>query len=229
MSFRAGFKDFSSLRSLRLRSGQAVEMTLVATNCVNPIHSNGFGKQGSSAMNEKEWVRLIIGLITEKLAYLNPKLKVEAGVKLSYANEILSYGKKSLKTHHMAYETDMLISESLSADEWQPRVVIEVKINTVTTHDAITYSQKALTHKNVHPYLRYGIFLGNRQHYPLPGRLFRHGAYFDFIRTYAVDRLNVISSDGRSEKSLQSQLANTGFRDFSSLTCPTAGAGRSSK
>jgi hypothetical protein len=28
---------------------------------------------------------------------------------------------------------------------------------------------------------------------------------------------------------LQSQLANTGFRDFSSLTCPTAGAGRSSK
>jgi hypothetical protein len=49
------------------------------------------------------------------------------------------------------------------------------------------------------------------------------------IRTYAVDRLNVISSDGRSEKSRQSQLANTGFRDFSSLTCPTAGAGRSSK
>jgi sugar phosphate isomerase/epimerase len=50
-----------------------------------------------------------------------------------------------------------------------------------------------------------------------------------FVRTYAVDRLNVISSDGRSEKSRQSQLANTGFRDFSSLTCPTAGAGRSSK
>jgi hypothetical protein len=50
-----------------------------------------------------------------------------------------------------------------------------------------------------------------------------------YLRTYAVDRLNVISSDGRSEKSRQSQLVNTGFRDFSSLTCATAGAGRSSK
>jgi hypothetical protein len=48
----------------------------------------------------------------------------------------------------------------------------------------ITYSQKAATHKNVHPYLRYGILLGNRKHYPLPGRLFRHGAYFDFMLSW---------------------------------------------
>ena len=29
------------------------------------------------------------------------------------------------------------------------RVIIESKINSVTTHDAITYSHKAQTHKNV--------------------------------------------------------------------------------
>ncbi|MGE4413263.1 MAG: hypothetical protein AB7E45_06225 [Candidatus Caldatribacteriota bacterium] len=39
--------------------------------------------------------------------------------------------------------------------------------------------------KNVHPFLRYGVLLGNRKHYPLPGRLFRHGAYFDFMLSWA--------------------------------------------
>ena len=63
-------------------------------------------------------------------------------------------------------------------------MILELKIKTFTTHDAITYSQKALTHKTVHPYLRYGILLRNRTHYPLPGRLFRHGAHFDFMASW---------------------------------------------
>ncbi|GAB4286004.1 MAG: hypothetical protein Kow0081_4020 [Candidatus Dojkabacteria bacterium] len=61
---------------------------------------------------------------------------------------------------------------------------IEAKINSVTTHDAITYSQKAQTHKNVHSYLRYGILIGNRKDYALPGRLFRHGQHFDFMLSW---------------------------------------------
>ncbi|GAI54911.1 unnamed protein product, partial [marine sediment metagenome] len=72
------------------------------------------------------------------------------------------------------------VKEKLEKDTIDLIKKIEGKINSVTTHGAITYSQKASTHKNVHPYLRYGILLGNRKHYPLPGRLFRHGAYFDF-------------------------------------------------
>ena len=40
------------------------------------------------------------------------------------------------------------------------------------------------TPKAVHPYLRYGIMLGNRQHHPLPGRLYRHGAQFDFMISF---------------------------------------------
>ena len=54
----------------------------------------------------------------------------------------------------------------------------------MTTHDAITYSQKAANHRSVFPYLRYGIMLGNRQHYPLPGRLYRHGTQFDFMISF---------------------------------------------
>jgi hypothetical protein len=30
---------------------------------------------------------------------------------------------------------------------WKPRIIIEGKLSKITTHDAITYSQKAETHK----------------------------------------------------------------------------------
>lgn len=76
------------------------------------------------------------------------------------------------------------VYEQLDADIWKPRVIVRTKLDSVTTHDSITYSQKAQTHKNVHPYLRYGILIGNREHYPLPGRLFRHGQYFDFMLSW---------------------------------------------
>ena len=69
----------------------------------------------------------------------------------------------------------------------------------ITTHDAITYSQKALSHKTVHPYLRYGIMLGNRQRYPLPGRLYRHGAHFDFMISFAGTRPTELEMDRFTE------------------------------
>ena len=62
--------------------------------------------------------------------------------------------------------------------------MVEAKVDSITTHDAITYSQKAANHRSVFPYLRYGIMLGNRQHYPLPGRLYRHGTQFDFMISF---------------------------------------------
>lgn len=60
-------------------------------------------------------------------------------------------------------------------------MVVEAKLGTVTSHDAITYSHKAGLHRAVHPHLRHGIMLGDREHYPLPGRSYRHGAQFDFM------------------------------------------------
>ena len=40
---------------------------------------------------------------------------------------------------------------------------------------AITCSYKAEKHKAITPYMRYGIMIGEREHYLLPGRLFHHG------------------------------------------------------
>ena len=131
-------------------------------------------------MKETKWASQIAQRLDEHFR----KFRVEAGKRLTYANEIREYGETQPIHKDMQYETDILLYEESNTGGWIPRVVIETKTARITTHVAITYSQKAATHKQVHPYLRYGIFLGNRGHYPLPGRLFRHGAHFDFMLSW---------------------------------------------
>ncbi len=134
-------------------------------------------------MNEKEWTNRIAALISEKCLDGKSKYQVSAHQKLPYGYEITGYADAP-KATAIRYETDLLVSEHLSDGSWIPRVVIEVKLKSVGTHAAITYSQKAMTHKAVHPYLRYGIILGDRRAYPLPGRLYRHGGHFDFMFSF---------------------------------------------
>ncbi len=139
-------------------------------------------------MNEKEWAQSVQELVNKDLSARDPNLVMWEGRSLPYANEIRSYKDMApCITDTVPYETDLLVVEKTGADEWTPRIVVECKIQTVTTHDAITYSEKAFTHKKVHPYLRYGILLGAREHYPLPGRLVRHGAYFDFMVSWEAE------------------------------------------
>lgn len=136
-------------------------------------------------MTEREWVKSIVPAIQAGLQKTDKKLFVTDSRRLPYASEILTYkDDKPDKQHLNRYETDILVYEQLDTDTWKPRLIIETKLDSVTTHDSITYSQKAQTHKNVHPYLRYGILIGNRKHYPLPGRLFRHGQHFDFMLSW---------------------------------------------
>ena len=134
-------------------------------------------------MDEKTWVAVIADKLTAEMK--TSSLIVEQGKKVPYAYEILHYDSNGkLHAKPMKYETDLLISESLPEGNLRPIIIIEAKIEHVTTHDAITYSQKALAHKQVHPYLRYGAILGARKHYSLPGRLFRHGTAFDFMQSF---------------------------------------------
>ncbi len=136
-------------------------------------------------MNEKKWVSLVLDRLKSHIQAQDKSLIIEQGIKLPYSYEIVNYRFSEPPKHRvMKYETDLLISDRITDDIWKPRVVIEAKIKSVSTHDAITYSQKAATHKTVHPYLRYGIMLGARKHYSLPGRLYRHGANFDFMISF---------------------------------------------
>jgi hypothetical protein len=76
-----------------------------------------------------------------------------------------------------AFATDILIKRS--QDPKTPLVVIEVKAS-LTTHDVITYSTKASKHKNVYPYLRYGIAFTGEEPAVIPGRFFTHNSALDF-------------------------------------------------
>ena len=136
-------------------------------------------------MTEKEWMEDVKERLKQEESFLNKKIFFSTGKRLPYSFEILNYkDDEPGDRKYIKYETDLLVYQRIDNVKWKPRIIIEGKINSVTTHDAITYSQKTSTHKNVHPYLRYGILLGNRKHYPLPGRLFRHGAYFDFMLSW---------------------------------------------
>ncbi|HEV8504049.1 MAG TPA: hypothetical protein VGQ53_01575 [Chitinophagaceae bacterium] len=136
-------------------------------------------------VSEVSWVKTFIQQLQVELNGADNTLFASDGRNLPYSNEVLSYNSENepLNTFSPEYTTDILIYEK-NGDAWKPRIVIEVKLGKVTTHDAITYSQKSQSHKNVHPFLRYGILIGNRKHYPLPGRLFRHGTNFDFMLSW---------------------------------------------
>lgn len=141
-----------------------------------PWYSNEF-------MKETEWVEQI-GADLKKDRWLDRNnLSIHTQLKLAYSSEIISYAPDS-KPESISFATDLAIVENFEDQRWKPRVVVEAKLGRITTHDAITYSQKAAYHRSVHPFLRYGIMLGDRSHHPLPGRLYRHGAQFDFMISF---------------------------------------------
>ena len=166
-------------------------------------------------MDEKRWASSLTGTIQQALdrVWESPStLVVKNGYRLPYAFEISKYNKQEPDVKQAPYETDILICEQWPDDTWKPRVVVEVKVKGINTHDAITYSQKASAHKNVHPYLRYGILLGGVNQTALPGRLFRHGSHFDFMlswqhlkpsRQQFKDLINLILSEVNTSRTLE--------------------------
>jgi hypothetical protein len=59
-----------------------------------------------------------------------------------------------------------------------PRVVLEFKAG-ISTHDVLTYSAKARKHKQVYPYLRYGVVVSHES--VVPHRFFIHNEALDFF------------------------------------------------
>lgn len=171
-------------------------------------------------MTENEWVAHVVDLLQHRMTEIGTDLRVADGTTLPYAHEVLSYdGEGAPDQHHtMAYETDILVTELNSGDSWTPRVILEAKLRRISTHDAIIYSEKAAAHRRVHPYLRYGIFLGARGRYPLPGRLYRHGKEFDFMVSWREEDpepseiealLALIDAEVRASRDLEEIVLNS--------------------
>lgn len=140
---------------------------------------------------ESDWVDSLIPRLQKALQGSSTgTLRIEAssGKRLAYRYEVFRYkDTKPVKANPTGYETDILVRDQLDDGLWVPRVVVECKLGRVTTHDAITYSAKVDTHKEVHPYLRYGMLIGNIRN-GVPRRLFRHGASFDFMAAWRAEK-----------------------------------------
>ena len=136
-------------------------------------------------MKENDWTKSMCELLQKQ--DLGGNIYIDVLKKIPYAFEISAFNEEwevdADGFNETSFETDMVVYEKANG-KIIPRVIIESKVGSVTTHDAITYSHKAMYHKNVIPFVRYGIMLGARETYPLPGRLFRHGTNFDFLFSF---------------------------------------------
>lgn len=79
------------------------------------------------------------------------------------------------------FEQDILVFERVQGGQTSiiPRVIAEVKLGRVTTHDTLTYAEKARRIRVVYPFVRYGLVLGEM--ISIPPRALRLGQEFDFI------------------------------------------------
>ena len=126
---------------------------------------------------------------------LSPPLCIKRGEALLYqvtVNNELSLTVTPTKPvrGNSAFQTDLCVFEEKKPDVLIPRVVMEFK-SRITTHDVLTYSAKARKHKQVYPYLRYGIVISDES--VIPGRLFTHNEALDFCATIADFKGNRLS------------------------------------
>jgi hypothetical protein len=128
---------------------------------------------------ESSFVALALSVAEHVLA---PPLQVSRGAALLYQvtvdNQLsLTVNPKKPTRGSSAFQTDICVFERKSEEVTIPRVVLEFKTS-ITTHDVLTYSAKATKHKQVYPYLRYGIVASENA--TVPGRLFTHNESLDF-------------------------------------------------
>jgi hypothetical protein len=83
------------------------------------------------------------------------------------------------KRRQIAFQADIVIRDKKSQ---VPLVVIELKYGTFSTHDVLTYSTKALRHKEIYPYLRYGFAIAGGKH--INEKFFLHNVGFDFALAF---------------------------------------------
>lgn len=153
---------------------------------------------------ERAWVKTLVPWLGTALAAASEPdrtVDVSAGYELAYTSEVLRYDwDDTPEGCANKYQTDLLISDvCVDRKWWIPRVVVECKLGGVSTHSAQTYSTKAGTHKQVHPYLRYGFLMAEVGDH-IPARVIRHGVHFDFIAAVQNKKLN------RAERGLLTEV-----------------------
>jgi hypothetical protein len=148
---------------------------------------------------------------------LGPPLLIERKVALLYQIAVdnrlnVRVNTKSPTRGQSAFETDLCVLEQVENDLRLPRVVLEFK-KQLTTHDVLTYSAKATKHKQIYPYLRYGLVISGER--ALPTRFFRHNEGLDSAiaaKSYNGNRLyHLFEGLLRDEVNASRQLERIAF------------------
>lgn len=90
------------------------------------------------------------------------------------------YYEDKININKSTFQVDLLIKEK-KENRFIPRLIIESKYGKITTHDTMTYNNKAKKHKNLISGLRYGLMIGNAEETCIPPRVFKLGDEFDFM------------------------------------------------
>jgi hypothetical protein len=114
---------------------------------------------------------------------LGGNLLIKRGASILYKvtvdNEMnLTVDPKRPRRGQSAFQTDLCVFEEKGEGIEVPRVVIEFKPD-VSTHDILIYSTKAGRHKQVYPYLRYGLLIARCE--SIPKKVFTHNEFLDFV------------------------------------------------
>lgn len=138
-------------------------------------------------MNESKFKEKLREKIQENLG--NNKYEVKKDENLIYKviiNENFKFEPnepQKPKRGSYAFQTDLLI---IRKNNKLPLVVLETKYGGFSTHDVLTYSSKAQKHKEVYPYLRYGLVVGGTD--KITNKFFIHNIGFDFA--FALKRID---------------------------------------
>jgi hypothetical protein len=158
-------------------------------------------------MRENEFRDGVCALLRSKF----PKISVNTGANLLYRLIVDSEGRlkpedyRNPRRDELAFfQTDILISA-----QGVPLVVIETKYGGLNTDDVLAYSAKATRHKEVYPYLRYGLVVGGTDN--IEKKFFVHniGSVFDYalavksIDSGSTELVEIVRSQVRAAESLR--------------------------
>ena len=136
-------------------------------------------KKAESTKGTEEYVvKKFVDLIRPLISKRDKRLTIETQIYVPYANHCRYLNEE--KPKQKRFVVDILISENNV-----PRVIIECKKGTYTTHCIIDYSGKAEKHKTVFPHLRYGFLVLNAKEKKLTGRYYVHARNFDFADIFS--------------------------------------------
>jgi hypothetical protein len=148
------------------------------------INTKAENREGS----EQSEIKKFVDIIRPQIEPLGYQITTQASLPYTnFCNKIDGNGKGiDYDRGKKSYAVDILIYRELKNGDKIPLIVIEGKIKGYSTHDIITYSEKAKTHKTVFPHLQYGFIVLNADDDAfMPLRYYMH-KQFDFEELFPI-------------------------------------------